>query len=116
MHHKAMHDGIQNLLAVLGDAADPGVPPSADLVFVCDVLHHVPNQPLWLGKLASEMKSGARLALVEFKEGKLPQGPPERLKLSRAKQIKLATDAGLVLDQEKAKLLPYQTFLVFRKP
>ncbi len=116
MHHKAMSEGIHNLRAVLGDDADPGVPPDADLVFVCDVLHHVPNQPAWLGKLASEMKSGARLVLVEFKQGKLPQGPPERLKLSRAKQIKLAKDAGLVLDEEKPKLLPYQTFMVFRKP
>jgi hypothetical protein len=35
------------------------------------------------------MKTGARLALVEFKEGKLPQGPPERLKLLRAKLIGL---------------------------
>lgn len=116
MHHKAMSQGIQNVLVVLGDGADPGVPPSADLVFVCDVLHHVPNQPLWLGKLASEMKPGARLVLVEFKEGKLPQGPPENLKLSRAKLLQLTKDAGLVLDQEKPKLLPYQTFLVFRKP
>lgn len=116
IHHKAMSEGIQNLLAVLGDASDPGISPSADLVFVCDVLHHVPDQPLWLGKLASEMKAGARLVLVEFKEGKLPQGPPERLKLSRAKLLKLTKDAGLVLDQEKPKLLPYQTFLVFRKP
>jgi SAM-dependent methyltransferase len=116
MHHKAMSEGVQNLRVVLGDAADPGVPPTADLVFVCDVLHHVPNQSAWLGKLASQMKTGARLALVEFKEGKLPQGPPERLKLSRAKLIELTKNAGLVLDEEKPKLLPYQTFLVFRKP
>jgi hypothetical protein len=62
------------------------------------------------------MKAGARLALVEFKEGKLPQGPPENLKLPRSKLIELATNAGLVLDKEKPDLLPYQTFLVFRKP
>jgi len=80
------------------------------------VLHHVPNQPAWLGKLAQEMKAGARLALIEFKEGKLPQGPPENLKLSRTKLIELAKNAGLVLDMEKPSLLPYQTFLVFRKP
>jgi len=116
VHHKAMREGIQNLRAVLSEAEDPGIPPEADLVFVCDVLHHVPNQSVWLGKVAREMKSGARLALVEFKEGKLPQGPPENLKLSRAKQLELAKGAGLVLDEEKPTLLPYQTFMVFRKP
>jgi hypothetical protein len=61
------------------------------------------------------MHKGARLALVEFKEGKLPEGPPEAVKLSRAQLVTLATDAGLVLDGEKPNLLPYQTFLVFRK-
>jgi len=116
MHHKAMTDGIQNLHVVLGQAEDPGIPPTADLVFLCDVLHHVPNQPAWLGKLAHEMKAGARLALVEFKEGKLPQGPPENLKLPRSKLIDLAKNAGLVLDVDKPDLLPYQTFLIFRKP
>jgi SAM-dependent methyltransferase len=116
MHHKVMTEGLQNLRVVLGQADEPGIPPGADLVFVCDVLHHVPGQQAWLGKLAREMKAGARLALVEFKEGKLPQGPPENLKLPRSKLIELATNAGLVLDKEKPDLLPYQTFLVFRKP
>jgi 2-polyprenyl-3-methyl-5-hydroxy-6-metoxy-1,4-benzoquinol methylase len=116
MHHKAMTEGVRNLQVVLGQAEEPGIPPAADLVFLCDVLHHVPNQAAWLGKLAHEMKSGARLALVEFKEGKLPQGPPEKLKLPRAKLMALAKNAGLVLDADKPNLLPYQTFLVFRKP
>jgi 2-polyprenyl-3-methyl-5-hydroxy-6-metoxy-1,4-benzoquinol methylase len=116
MHHKAMSEGVQNLRVVLGQAEDPGIPPAADLVFVCDVLHHVPNQPAWLGRLAREMKVGARLVLVEFKEGKLPQGPPEKLKLSRSKLIEIAKNAGLVLAVEKPSLLPYQTFLIFRKP
>ena len=51
----------------------------------------------------------------EFKQGKLPEGPPEAVKLSRAQLVTLATGAGLVLDSGKPNLLPYQTFLVFRK-
>lgn len=116
IHHKAMSEAVANLQAVLGKPDDPGIPDGADVIFVCDVLHHVPGQAAWLGKLATEMKSGARLVLIEFKEGKLPQGPPEKLKLSRAKLLALASGAGLVLSAEKPKLLPYQTFLVFRKP
>jgi SAM-dependent methyltransferase len=116
MHHKVRHEGIGNVQVVLGKSDDPEVPAQADIVFVCDVLHHVPEQADWLGKLAREMKTGARLVLIEFKEGKLPQGPPEKLKLPRAKLVALATKAGLVLDSEAPKLLPYQTFLVFKKP
>jgi len=37
------------------------------------------------------------------------------MKLSRAQVVTLATGAGLALDGEKPDLLPYQTFLVFRK-
>jgi len=54
--------------------------------------------------------------LVEFKPGKLPEGPPEAIKLSRAQLVALATNAGFVLESEHAHLLPYQTFLIFRKP
>jgi len=116
IHHKAMTEGVKNIEPVVGKADDPGVPGGADLVFVCDVLHHVPERTAWLGKLVSEMKTGARLVLVEFKEGKLPEGPPEGMKIPRAQLIALVTGAGLVLDSEKPELLPYQTFLVFRKP
>jgi ubiquinone/menaquinone biosynthesis C-methylase UbiE len=91
------------------------VPAEADLVFMCDVLHHIQDRPAWLAKLAAQMHKGARLALVEFKEGKLPEGPPEAVKLSRAQLVTLATNAGLVLDGERPDLLPYQTFMVFRK-
>jgi hypothetical protein len=82
---------------------------------MCDVLHHIQDRPAWLTKLVAQMHKGARLALVEFKEGKLPEGPPEAVKLSRAQLVTLATGAGLVLDSERPNLLPYQTFLVFRK-
>lgn len=116
VHHKAMTEGFANVSVVLGKPDDPSLPPGADLVFVCDVVHHVSDRVAWLAKLSSEMKSGARLVVVEFKEGKLPEGPPESVKLPRAELVKLVTGAGFALESEKPELLPYQTFLVFRKP
>jgi 2-polyprenyl-3-methyl-5-hydroxy-6-metoxy-1,4-benzoquinol methylase len=115
IHHKAMTEGVRNLQVAIAKPDDPGVSSEADLVFMCDVLHHIQDRPTWMAKLAKQMHKGARLALVEFKEGKLPEGPPEAVKLSRAQLVTMATDAGLVLDSEKSALLPYQTFLVFRK-
>jgi 2-polyprenyl-3-methyl-5-hydroxy-6-metoxy-1,4-benzoquinol methylase len=116
IHHRVMSDGIQNIQAVLSKADDPGINKDADWVFICDVLHHVPARAAWLGRVAAEMKPGARLALIEFKEGKLPEGPPESAKIPRMQLVALATKAGLTLDVEKPTLLPYQVFLVFRKP
>ena len=115
IHHRLTSEGIRNVEAVLIQSDDPGIPRDADLVFVCDVLHHVPDRTAWLGKIASEMGPGTRLVLVEFKEGDLPEGPPESVKITRAQMVELAAEAGLVLDSERADLLPYQTFLVFRK-
>lgn len=116
IHHRAMMEGVHNVAAQIVGSTDPEIPPEADLVFVCDVLHHVADRAAWIGKLASEMKPGARLVLIEFKEGKLPEGPPEAAKIPRAQLLALVTGAGLTLISERATLLPYQNFLVFRKP
>ncbi len=116
VHHKVMSEGIANVRAVLADPADPTVDATADVVFVCDVLHHVQGREAWLARLSSEMRPGARLVVVEFKEGKLPEGPPEGAKIPRAKLTAMLRDAGFVLRSEDAKLLPYQLLLVLEKP
>jgi SAM-dependent methyltransferase len=116
IHHRVMTEGVTNLQAVLVKPEDPEIPSAADWVFICDVLHHVAERSAWLGRIAAEMKHGARLALIEFKEGALPEGPPEAAKISRARMVALVTGAGLVLESEKPELLVYQTFIVFRKP
>lgn len=116
VHHRAMTEGVRNLQADLAAADDPRVPPGADLVFLCDVLHHVADRPAWLARLFSEMRSGARLALIEFKEGPLPQGPPEAMKIPLAQLQQLLAQAGFVADSSRPDLLPYQHFLVLRRP
>ena len=116
LHHRAMSEAVTNLDARLIQPDDPMVPGGVDLVFICDVLHHVANRPAWLKKIVDAMPSGGRLALIEFKEGPLPQGPPPSMKIPRAQLIALLTDAGLVLRKDHADLLPYQVFLEFGKP
>lgn len=116
IHHKAMTESVRNIEAKVIQPTDPAIPDGVDLVFVCDVLHHVADRPAWLAKVTKAMRSGAKLVLIEFKEGDLPEGPPESVKIPRDKLVALVTKAGLVLAAEQADLLPYQTFLVFRKP
>jgi 2-polyprenyl-3-methyl-5-hydroxy-6-metoxy-1,4-benzoquinol methylase len=116
VHHKVLSEGISNVEVVLSDAADPAVSAAADVVFLCDVVHHVAGREAWLRRLFSEMRPGARLVVVEFKEGRLPQGPPEAVKIPRAQLTALLRGAGFVLEADDPKLLPYQTFLVLEKP
>jgi SAM-dependent methyltransferase len=115
IHHKAMTEGVTNIEPVLASVDDPKVPATADIVFLCDVLHHVQDRQAWLERLHDQMKPGARLVLVEFKEGDLPEGPPAALKISHDDMLALVRDAGFTFVSEDGDLLPYQGFLVFRK-
>ena len=79
------------------------------------MLHHVANRAEWLRKLHAEMAGGARLVLIEFRSGKLPEGPPEAIKIPKARLIALLAEAGFTLQDDRPSLLPYQEFLVFVK-
>ena len=115
IHHKAMTTGVENITASLTKPDDPGVIESADLVFICDVLHHVQDRVAWLKRIADTVKPGARLILIEFKEGDLPQGPPTSMKIPKKDLMELAKKAGFSFVREHKDLLPYQVFLEFRK-
>lgn len=115
IHHQVLAEGLDNVRVELVEPGDPDVPASTDLVFICDVLHHVPGPGAWLSKIADQLQPEARVVLIEFKEGALPEGPPESMKINRQELVDLASGAGLRLDVEHVDLLPYQTFLVFRR-
>lgn len=116
VHHKAMTTGVNNVAVELAKPDDPSVPKDADWVFVCDVLHHVKDRPAWLARMHQQMKPGAKLALIEFKEGALPEGPPESLKIGKTALVDLMTKAGFELEGERKGVLPYQHMLLFVRP
>jgi 2-polyprenyl-3-methyl-5-hydroxy-6-metoxy-1,4-benzoquinol methylase len=116
VQHKAASERITNIEPRIAKPDDPCLPREAALVFICDVLHHVPNRSEWLRKLHAEMRGGARLAIIEFKSGRLPEGPPEVMKIAKSDLIALLTKAGFALKEDCANLLPYQEMLVFEKP
>ena len=115
IHHKAVSNNIQNIEAVLSTPDNPHIPEDVDFVFICDVLHHVKNRGDWLKALFSQMKNDSKLVLIEFKEGKLPEGPPEDIKIPLEKMISITTNAGFVNLKQNDELLPYQYYLEFKK-
>jgi ubiquinone/menaquinone biosynthesis C-methylase UbiE len=115
VHRKVITGEWPNVRAQVGKADDPGLPSDADLVFVCDVLLHVPKKSEWLRKIHSQMKEGARLVLIDFREGDLPEGPPEAIKVPKAEVLRLCKEAGFALKEDRSDLLPYQNFLVFER-
>jgi hypothetical protein len=69
----------------------------------------------WIKKLYSEMRAESKLVLVEFKDGQLPEGPPEQIKISREEIISEFLNNGFSKLSEDTNLLPYQNFFVFKK-
>jgi len=116
IHHKALTEGVNNIEVIKSTPEDPKVPADVDLVFVCDVIHHVKNQKMWLQQLSRQMKRGAHVVVIEFKEGDLPEGPPASVKIPKKKLIALITENNFKLETEKSDFLPYQEFLIFIKP
>ncbi len=115
IQHKAKETGISNVDIIPTESLAPKVPIKVDIVFVCDMLHHVPNLPHWLSLLHSQMDKQARLIIIEFKEGTLPEGPPERIKISGSKMKELVKAAGFQMIRENTNILPYQYYYEFIK-
>jgi ubiquinone/menaquinone biosynthesis C-methylase UbiE len=115
LHHKVVSNNIQNVEAVFSTPDNPYIPEDVDLVFICDVLHHVKNKEDWLEAVFSQMKNDSKLVLIEFKEGKLPEGPPEDMKIPLEKMVSITTNAGFINLKQNEELLPYQYYLEFKK-
>jgi hypothetical protein len=61
------------------------------------------------------MDKGAELVLIEFKEGNLPEGPPEKIKISGKEMLSLVYNAGFKLIKDNSTILPYENYFIFEK-
>lgn len=61
--------GYRNIEVILAEAGDPLLPDgSIDLAFVCNVYHHIDDQPAYFDRLRADLRPGGRLAIVEMGE------------------------------------------------
>ena len=62
----AVKDAPDNLQAILATPDDPKLPPaSVDVIFFCDVLHHINNRPAYYDKLKAALKPGGRVVNID---------------------------------------------------
>jgi arsenite methyltransferase len=105
-----------NLQLVHAKMDDPSLPAaSVDTIFICDVWHHIDGRPAYLAKLKNALRPGGRIVIIDFKEGKLPVGPPPSMKIPEAGMIGEFAAAGFRLSR-RHDILPHQYFLEFRQP
>ena len=102
-------DAPANLKTILAAPDDPRLPDnSVDVIFFCDVLHHIENRAAYYPQLAKALKSGGRIVVIEFYKKEMPIGPPPSMKLSDDEVIAEFRRAGFTL-AKRLDILPYQT-------
>jgi arsenite methyltransferase len=104
---------LSNYEARPGKSDDPELAShSADVVFFCDVLHHIDDRLAYLRKVKPALKPGGRVVVIDFKKRTLPVGPPPADKIAREEMISEFRAAGYRLVRGH-HFLPYQYFLEF---
>jgi ubiquinone/menaquinone biosynthesis C-methylase UbiE len=89
-------------------------PQSVDLVFLCNVYHHLSDRPAYFSKVGSALRSGGRIAVIDFyhdaRSGEV--GFPRKHLVPRETVIDEMAKAGYHVLREHT-FLPRQYFLEF---
>jgi len=115
LNERAAREGLPNLKSRIGEPDDPQIPEPVDLILVVDTYHHMSDRTGYFERVASQLVPGGRVAIVDFKMGDLPVGPPDSMKLPADGIIREMVAAGYRLEVDDRELLPYQNLLIFRR-
>jgi SAM-dependent methyltransferase len=111
VRHRAMREGLKNVVAVHAGADRSNLPESVDVVLIVDTYHHIPNRVTYFTALKAIMKAGARLAIVDFNKDS-PEGPPVEFRVTPEQVTAELAKAGFTL-QTRHDFLPRQMFLIY---
>lgn len=110
---RAKKEGLKNLSAVQGTPSDAKLPAKVDLVLLVDVYHHIGKREAYFGKLASALKPGGRVAVIDFNASS-KVGPPVRERMT-AEQVQAEMGKAAYRLAAHHDFLPNQYFLVFER-
>lgn len=108
---RAAREGLPNMLAVEGTATDAGIREPVDLVLVVDTYHHIADRTSYFAALRERLRSGGRLAIVDFRLDS-ERGPPREHKIA-PEQVRHELEAAGFRLVTTHDFLPDQYFLVF---
>ncbi len=89
-------------------------PASVDLIFICNVYHHLENRPVYFDRLRQALKPGGRIAIIDFyhDERSGDVGFPRRHLVPRDTVVDELQKSGYHILSEHA-FLPRQYFVEF---
>jgi len=113
LRERSEKQGWSQVVPVLASLDNPRLPRgSLDVVLIVDTYHHLDNRRVYLRVLARALERGGRIAIVDWKKGEFPQGPPDLHKIARAQVAAEMREVGYRLVAEPA-ILPYQYMMIF---
>jgi SAM-dependent methyltransferase len=112
MLERARREATPEVFPLLVPPDEPRAPMPVDLVFICDTIHHIDDRIEYLRKVRAILEPGGVVAVVDFKPGDIPVGPPPEHRIARDLVIEEMAAAGFRLDREET-FLPYQYMLLF---
>ncbi len=113
MNARALTEQTRQVEARLGAFADPGLKPGeADVVMLVDTYHHIDGRRDYFRRLATTLRPGGRLVIVDFRPGELPVGPPAGHKLP-AEVVRSELAAAGYTHTASLDVLPHQYVEVF---
>jgi ubiquinone/menaquinone biosynthesis C-methylase UbiE len=83
MRRRFQREKLPQISVIEAKPADPKLPGRVDLIFICDVWHHIEDRAAYLHTLRRYLAKNGRIAIVEFKPDANPAiGPPKEMRLS----------------------------------
>ena len=114
IREKTRAAGVTNAQTVLGVFTDPKLPATVDVAFMHDVLHHIGDRAAYFKTLATYLKPGARLAIIDFHPAKSPHQDQPALQVAKDETRALLAELGFKASDD-ITLFEDKWFVVFSK-
>jgi SAM-dependent methyltransferase len=112
---RSRRGGFEQVQGVVAAPDDPRLPEPVDVVLIVNTYHHLPDRPRYFRALASKVKAGGRVVLVDYKTDPEIPGPPLAMRLTADQVAGEMAEAGWRLKTRSEGFLPRQYLLIFER-
>ena len=115
LRERVTEEQLANVEVVAATPTDVSLAPaSVDLLFVCDVYHHIEYPQVYLDTLLTALRPGGRLVIVEFDKvpGKISQAMMDHVRADKPTLIREVSEAGFVFVGEVEGLPLEENYMV----
>lgn len=111
LRERAAKESLDNVIVVQASPDGPNLPEPVDLILIVNTYHHIGDRETYFRKLATSLKAGGQVAIIDFKPDS-PTGPPKEFRFPPEQFQSEMGKAGYKLTA-RHRFLPRQEFFIF---